>query len=633
MEDKAVIAVARLTDGHPDHGDERGTSCLPGTREPSTDPSVTRPTEAAPINAEAELQLGLAHHQAGRAAEAEATYRRILEAAPDHAHSLQLLGALSLQLGRTDEAIELLRRAVEVNPAYPEAHNNLGVALQTRGETDEALKHWEKAVALKPDYAQAYGNLAKALSKKGNSGLALACWQRTVALSPEDVGALGEFASALQKANRFGEAIAHYERALALKPDHVEMHCGFAAALRNAGRMSEAIDRYQKALALAPDHVGAQAAIAGVLETEGRTGEATLHYDRALALRPDLAHLRFRLCMAQLPILFLDEGEIEGRRDAYRRRLEQFSADVEAGRAAGDLVGAVGTNQPFYLAYQGRNDRELQSLYGSLVCKIIADRYPAAPMPPPAAPGEKVRLGIVSGLFRHHTVWKLMIRGWLSQLDRSKFEVFCYHTNGERDAQTEIAVSQCNRFVQGPLTGERWREEILADRPHVLLYPDIGMDPVAGWIAANRLAPTQCMTWGHPNTSGYPTMDYFLSSALMEPPDGDQHYTERLVRLPNLSIYYEPLELSLPVITREQLGPAAVLRRLLVRSVALQIPAAIRPGLRPHRARASRQPVSLPPLNAWRRDDRADAPAAGARLRRVRPRRRQALRLPAPSRP
>jgi predicted O-linked N-acetylglucosamine transferase (SPINDLY family) len=529
-------------------------------REPSTDPSFAPPTATAAINPHAEVQLALAHHQAGRAAEAEAIYRRILEAAPDHADSLQLLGALSLQLGRTDEAIELLRRAVEVQPAYPEAHNNLGVALQKRGETDEALAHWEKALALKPGYAQAYGNLAKALSEKGKTGLALACWQRAVALNPEDVGAHGDFAAALQKANRFDEAVTHYERALALKPDHVEMHCGFAAALRNAGRPSEAIDRYQKALVLAPDHVGAQAGIAGVLETEGRTGDASLHYERALALRPDLANLRFRLCMAQLPILFLDEAEIEGRRDAYRRRLEQLSADVEAGRAVGDLAAAVGSNQPFYLAYQGRCDRELQSLYGSLVCKVIADKYPAAPMPPPPAPGEKVRVGIVSGLFRHHTVWKLMIRGWLSQLDRSKFEVFGYHTNGDQDAQTKIAAGQCDRFVQGPLSGERWREEILADRPHVLLYPDIGMDPASGWIAANRLAPTQCMTWGHPNTSGYPTIDYFLSSDLMEPPDGDQHYTERLVRLPNLSIYYEPIEVSLPEIRREQLGlrPSAV---------------------------------------------------------------------------
>ena len=236
------------------------------------------------------------------------------------------------------------------------------------------------------------------------------------------------------------------------------------------------------------------------------------------------------------------------------------AADVEAGRTVGDLAAAVGSNQPFYLPYQGQNDRELQQKYGALVCKVIADKYPAAPMPPPPAPGEKIRVGIVSGLFRHHTVWKLMIRGWLSQLDRNKFEIFGYHTNGDRDSQTEIAVKQCTRFVQGPLPGERWREEILADRPHILLYPDIGMDPASGWIAANRLAPTQCMTWGHPNTSGYPTMDYFLTSAMMEPRDGDQHYSERLIRLPNLSIYYEPIELNLPAITREQLGirPSAV---------------------------------------------------------------------------
>jgi protein O-GlcNAc transferase len=496
--------------------------------------------------------LGL--HRQGRLAEAEAIYRRILDNSPEHADSLQLLGALSLQLGRTDEAIELFRRAIKVDPAYPEAHNNLAIALQKRGEIDEALSHWEKAVALKPDYAQAYDNLAKALSEQGKTGLALACWQRAVALNPADVGAIGDFAAALRKANRFDEAVAHYEHALALKPDHVEMHCGFAAALNQAGRPSEAIDRYQKALAVAPDHVGAHVGVAGVLETEGRTGDATLHYERALALRPDLAHLRFRLCTAQLPILYLDEAEIEGRRAAYGRRLDELSADVEAGSAAGDFVAAVGSNQPFYLPYQGRNDRDLQMKYGTLVCRIIADKYPAAPMLPPPAPNEKVRVGIVSGFFRHHSNWKIPIKGWVSQLDRNKFQVFGYHTGNERDAQTEIAAKLCDRFVQGPLPGDRWREEILADRPHILIYPEIGMAPVSAWLASHRLAPVQCASWGHPNTTGYPTIDYFLSSELMEPPDAEQHYTERLIRLSNLSIHYEPLELSLPQIGRERLG-------------------------------------------------------------------------------
>ena len=68
------------------------------------------------------------------------------------------------------------------------------------------------------------------------------------------------------------------------------------------------------------------------------------------------------------------------------------------------------------------------------------------------------------------------------------------------------------------------------------------MDPNIQLLAALKLAPVQCMTWGHPVTSGLPTMDYFLTSDLMESADGDGHYSETLIRLPNLSISYAPLD-------------------------------------------------------------------------------------------
>jgi predicted O-linked N-acetylglucosamine transferase (SPINDLY family) len=80
------------------------------------------------------------------------------------------------------------------------------------------------------------------------------------------------------------------------------------------------------------------------------------------------------------------------------------------------------------------------------------------------------------------------------------------------------------------------------------------MNPMAARLAAQRLAPVQCNSWGHPDTGGFPTLDYYLSSDLMEPPDGDSHYVERLVRLPNLSIYYEPLDLPAVTVSRAELG-------------------------------------------------------------------------------
>jgi len=146
------------------------------------------------------------------------------------------------------------------------------------------------------------------------------------------------------------------------------------------------------------------------------------------------------------------------------------------------------------------------------------------------------------------------LRGWLGQLDRARFELIGYHTSNRRDAYTMRAVSLCDRFVQGPMSADAWRARIIADAPHVLIYPEIGMDSMAAQLASQRLAPVQCNALGHPETSGMPTVDYFLSSAAMEPPDGDAHYTEQLVRLPGLSVFYEPRDVRPTEVTRASMG-------------------------------------------------------------------------------
>jgi predicted O-linked N-acetylglucosamine transferase (SPINDLY family) len=145
-----------------------------------------------------------------------------------------------------------------------------------------------------------------------------------------------------------------------------------------------------------------------------------------------------------------------------------------------------------------------------------------------------------------------MIQGWLTRLDRSKFAVFGYHTKSQEDTATELAAEVCDRFVKGPRSTDRWRAEILSDQPHVLIYPEIGMDGTSALLAGQRLARVQCVSWGHPETTGMPSIDYFLN--LMEPPDAQSHYTERLVRLPNLSIYYEPPPVERIAMERAQLG-------------------------------------------------------------------------------
>jgi predicted O-linked N-acetylglucosamine transferase (SPINDLY family) len=80
------------------------------------------------------------------------------------------------------------------------------------------------------------------------------------------------------------------------------------------------------------------------------------------------------------------------------------------------------------------------------------------------------------------------------------------------------------------------------------------MDSWTVGLAALKLAPVQCTSWGHPETSGFPTIDYFLSSDLMEPEEADNHYSEQLIRLPNLSVYYTPMNIPKIDDSRETFG-------------------------------------------------------------------------------
>ena len=72
----------------------------------------------------------------------------------------------------------------------------------------------------------------------------------------------------------------------------------------------------------------------------------------------------------------------------------------------------------------------------------------------------------------------------------------------------------------------------------ILFYTDIGMDPFTYFLAFARLAPVQCVTWGHPVTTGLETIDHFLSCDGAEIPESQNHYTENLVRLATFSTYY-----------------------------------------------------------------------------------------------
>lgn len=99
-------------------------------------------------------------------------------------------------------------------------------------------------------------------------------------------------------------------------------------------------------------------------------------------------------------------------------------------------------------------------------------------------------------------------------------------------------------FLQGAGGLRQWVEAILGQRLEALIYPEIGMDALTIKLASLRLAPVQIAAWGHPETTGLPTLDHYLSAEDLEPADAQRGYRERLVLLPRLGCAYRPLPVS-----------------------------------------------------------------------------------------
>jgi hypothetical protein len=156
----------------------------------------------------------------------------------------------------------------------------------------------------------------------------------------------------------------------------------------------------------------------------------------------------------------------------------------------------------------------------------------------------QLKLGIVSGFIYRHSVWDIILKGLVLNIDRNIFNIAIYHTGSTVDDQNEIARNHADRFVQGPNTHDVWIETLQQDGLDVILYPEIGMDPYSMHLACFRLAKLQIVSWGHPMTSGIPTLDWYLSGDVLESAVAQEHYSERLIRLPNTGVCTYPVEIK-----------------------------------------------------------------------------------------
>ncbi|MGB3638684.1 MAG: tetratricopeptide repeat protein [Rivularia sp. (in: cyanobacteria)] len=519
------------------------------------------------------IQIAVQKHQSGELDEAELLYKQILQIEPRSINEQEYLekeyrpiiignlGNIFEQQGKLDTAVEHYQQTLQLKPDYAEAYYNLGNILQRQGKLDAAIKAYQQALKIKPEIAQAHNNLGNVLQKQGQLRVAIESYQQALKIKPEYVQAHYNLGDIFLKQGKLEAAVESFQQALKIKPDYGIAHHQLGNTFHQKGELEAAAESYQKALKFLPGSIVTDTYfnLGNTYSDQGKLEEAIETYQQALKLNPNYSPAKFGILINQLPIIYSSVAEINIQRNKYQQHLQELAQSYQTANSQQlkQAVGFVGTLQPFFLAYQGLNDRDLQQTYGEMLVHIMSNSYPqwSQDIPlPNLQPNEKIRIGFVSRFFYDHSNWKIPIKGWVENLDRSEFEFFAYHTHFNRDQNTTKAAKEFDKFTQGSRPLEEWCKLIQQDRLHLLIFPEFGMDPTTLQLGCLRLAPIQITSWGHPNTSGLPTIDYYLSSDLMEPEKAQEHYTEKLVRLPNLSINYTPLAVETEAISQKDIG-------------------------------------------------------------------------------
>ena len=119
----------------------------------------------------------------GHAAEAIAKADQYLAAKPRDPQMRFLKGVAQTDAGRTADAVATFTALNQEYPELPEPYNNLAVIYAGQSQFDKALAALQMAVRANPDYAVAYENLGDVYAK-----LAAQAYAKAQRLDPKDVG-------------------------------------------------------------------------------------------------------------------------------------------------------------------------------------------------------------------------------------------------------------------------------------------------------------------------------------------------------------------------------------------------------------------------------------------------------------
>ncbi|MDG0801183.1 tetratricopeptide repeat protein [Pectobacterium polaris] len=344
---------------------------------------------------------------------------------------------------------------------------------------------------------------------------------------------------AQKELGNYAESLKYINKSLDIQPDNADALYVKAELLYINKDNLVALDVLEYALKLTPDRSDFLSLQSRVFQSANKYDDAENVLRRLLQAEPDNYAHWCNLGLLKMNTGFLIEA------DDFFKRGEEVSTDKPASffnrivNAHYSPEKTVEQILELCKAWQSKF-RPVSKLFQPRNRNIASDR--------------KIRIGMISDGFRVHPVGNMITLG-LAHIPEEQIEFYAYSTNSEEDLVTNKIENICSQWrMVAELSGEDLANIIIHDEIDILF-------DLCGYNSNSRMrtmmmkpAPIQ-IKWvgGLISSTGVEEIDYLLSDHIETPLGVDYLYTEKLIRLPDDYICYDPPH-YLPPVNKSPVG-------------------------------------------------------------------------------
>lgn len=471
------------------------------------------------------------------------------------------LAACLYKLGRLDYARKYANYSLQTsNQSCHPASLVLANLLSDSGEDKNASKIYFELV--KTDLKiYALQGLAVICHRRGYRNRAIRILTRAVKAHPNEASiqlALGRFHA---EAKDYHLAWAFFRKCLLINQNCLDAWRGAYDSACALKELKTAFSIAQKLVELDPDNPVSYELKGRVLFELNRARDCSKSYGEALELCPDnvIYSLNAVNPCARVPFLGL---EVYSLFHALKKSclLIDTSSSMRQPRHAYASRGLI----PFayYCAYSPYNLRLVYGPYFALLEKLYRDELNLAKTKllerfasdslqccnvlarKQDGGKRKIRIGLLSKYFSAHSNTQAF-EGLIYYLNREEFEVILIHKHATVVDIIQLGLNElADEVVYLWESLEDSLELLTSLSLDILFFTDLGMEPYDFLIPALRSCRIQVTGWGLPHTSGLTSIDYYLSSDLLESSEHQNEYTEKLVLLEGLPCCFMSKNLS-----------------------------------------------------------------------------------------